>query len=146
MPRSSEYQTKQRTQILEYLAEHGSTHMTAAELLIALNTSGTPIGSATVYRQLEKLEAQGLVRRYTLDDRGSACWQYAGEESEHGSCHQHFHLKCTACNRLFHLNCEHLQEIQSHVSAEHDFAIDPSRTVFYGVCGSCRSTDVTQTK
>ena len=80
MPRSGEYQTKQRAQILQYLASHSSAHMTAAELLIALNTSGTPIGSATVYRQLEKLEAQGLVRRYALDDRGSACWQYAGAE------------------------------------------------------------------
>lgn len=142
MPRSGEYQTKQRAQILQYLASHSSAHMTAAELLIALNTSGTPIGSATVYRQLEKLEAQGLVRRYALDDRGSACWQYAGAEAENGICHQHFHLKCTVCNTLFHLHCDHLHEIADHVAAEHGFAIDPARTVFYGVCGSCRADEV----
>lgn len=83
-----------------------------------------------------KLEAQGLVRRYSLDDRGSACWQYTGgaEESE---CGAHFHLKCLRCGELYHLDCDHLQEIADHVRKDHGFAIDPSRTVFYGVCEAC---------
>ena len=82
MPRGGGYQTKQKAQVLRYLEAHSRQHITAAELLIALNTGGVQIGSATVYRQLEKLEAEGLVRRYALDDRGSACWQYAGAEAK----------------------------------------------------------------
>jgi Fur family ferric uptake transcriptional regulator len=140
MPRRSGYQTKQKTQVLSYLRKHASEHITAAELVFALNTEGEPIGAATVYRQLEKLEAEGLVRRYALDDRGSACWQYAGDEAQSGTCHSHFHLKCTVCGTLFHLNCDHLHEIAHHVAAEHGFEIDPARTVFYGVCEKCRTT------
>ena len=139
MPRGGGYQTKQKTLVLQYLEAHSTEHITAAELLIALNTGGKPIGSATVYRQLEKLEAEGLVRRYALDDRGSACWQYAGAEAKAGTCRQHFHLKCMVCGTLFLLNCDHLHEISRHVAAEHDFLIDPARTVFYGVCGACRA-------
>lgn len=144
MPRGGGYQTKQKAQVLQYLEAHSAEHITAAELLIALNTSGAAIGSATVYRQLEKLEAQGLVRRYALDDRGSACWQYAGAEAKAGTCRNHFHLKCTVCGTLVHLNCDHLHEIAHHVAAEHDFIIDPARTVFYGICGACSAASQTK--
>ncbi|MBP0966013.1 MAG: transcriptional repressor, partial [Oscillospiraceae bacterium] len=98
-------------------------------------------GAATIYRQLEKLEQDGLVRRYTLDDRGSACWQYGGAEAKEGTCRSHFHLKCTECGSLIHLDCGHLHEIAHHVEADHGFYIDPSRTVFYGICAKCRGTD-----
>ena len=104
MQRKGGYQTKQKTQILAYLQENRAKHMTAAELLHLLTENGTPIGAATVYRQLERLEADGLVRRYALDDRGSACWQYVDENQD---CCSHFHLKCTVCGTLFHLDCNH---------------------------------------
>lgn len=139
MPRRNEYQTKQGTQLLDYLRSHAGRHITAAELIQALAAEGTPMGAATVYRRLEKLEAQGLVRRFALDDRGSACWQYIDPEAPQSDCHAHFHLKCTVCGELFHLDCDHLQEIASHVETDHGFAIDPSRTVFYGVCAKCNT-------
>ena len=137
MPRKSGYRTKQKEQMLAYLETHPQQHVTAAELLHALTENGTPVGTATVYRQLERLEAEGLVRRYSLDDRGSACWQYAGDAAQGGACHSHFHLKCTACGVLIHLDCTHLHEIATHVAADHGFSIDPARTVFYGVCERC---------
>ena len=140
MPRVGGYQTKQKAQVLQYLETHSRQHITAAELLIALNTGGVQIGSATVYRQLEKLEEQGLVRRYSLDDRGSACWQFAGEGAQ-SACHSHFHLKCTVCGRLIHLDCGHLQQIANHVAEEHGFQINPARTVFYGTCGDCSGAE-----
>ena len=137
MPRKTGYQTKQKSQILAYFAAHSGDHITAAALLHALNQQGASIGAATVYRQLEKLEAEGLVRRYALDDRGSACWQYTGGENT--VCRHHFHLKCTECGTLFHLDCGHLHEIADHVATEHGFQIDPARTVFYGICDQCRN-------
>lgn len=138
MTQRKSYQTRQKAQILSYLESHPERHITAAELLVALAKSGTPIGSATVYRQLERLEAEGLVRRYALDDRGSACWQFAGADDDHGDCCSHFHLKCTSCGTLFHLDCDHLHGIAAHVQSDHGFTIDLSRTVFYGICEHCK--------
>ncbi len=143
MSARGEYQTKQGAQLLEYLKCHAERHITASELLHALAENGTPMGAATVYRRLEKLEAQGLVRRFTLDDRGSACWQYADPDAPDANCHAHFHLKCTCCGELFHLDCDHLQEIASHVQSDHGFSIDPSRTVFYGICAPCAKKGIT---
>lgn len=134
MAKRTEYQTKQKACLLDYLRSNADRHVTAGELLRALADRGTPLGAATVYRQLERLESEGLVRRYTIDDRGSACWQYADGSTE---CHTHFHLKCTACGTLFHLDCAHLNEIAAHVAADHGFQIDPGRTVFYGLCAAC---------
>lgn len=141
MQRRGGYQTKQKTLILSYLESHPEQHITAADLLHALTENGTPMGAATIYRQLEKLEQEGLVRRYSLDDRGSACWQYGGAEAKAGTCHSHFHLKCTECGKLIHLDCDHLHEIAHHVAEDHGFFIDPSRTVFYGICEECRGNE-----
>ncbi len=135
--RKGEYQTKQKAQVLAYLETHAERHVTAGELMQALNDQGTPVGAATVYRQLERLESQGLVRRYSLDDRGSACWQYGGSEAKAGTCHSHFHLKCICCGVLIHLDCEHLSGITEHVRSDHGFTIDPARTTFYGLCKAC---------
>ena len=134
MARRSEYQTRQKACLLEYLESNAERHITAGELLRALADRGTPLGLATVYRQLERLESEGLVRRYTVDERGSACWQFAGGSEE---CRSHFHLKCTQCGELFHLDCGHLSEIAAHVAKDHGFLIDPGRTVFYGICEGC---------
>ncbi len=135
MQRRGGYQTRQKAQILAYFQAHAAAHLTAAELVQALAENGTPIGSATVYRTLERLEAEGQVRRYTLDERGGACWQYAGQQQ----CQSHFHLKCIECGALFHVDCEYLQGISAHILAHHGFTVDHSRTVFYGLCEHCSS-------
>ena len=137
MARNGAYQTKHKAQLLAFLAQNADRHLTAAEVQLALSGNGTPIGAATVYRQLERLEAEGIVRRYLLDDRGGSCWQYIGDAAQAAQCRTHFHMKCTVCGRLTHLDCGHLHEIAHHVAAEHDFTIDVSRTVFYGICGAC---------
>ena len=31
-----------------------------------------------------------------------------------------------------------LEELQTHLYAEHSFRLDPTRTVFYGLCDACR--------
>ena len=144
MARSSAYQTKQKSQLLRFLEENAERHLTAAEVQLALSSSGTPIGAATIYRQLEKLESQGIVRRYLLDDRGGSCWQYIGNAEQAALCRTHFHLKCTVCGQLLHLDCDHLNEIAEHVAAEHNFRIDVSRTIFYGVCAACAEKEETQ--
>ena len=56
-------------------------------------------------------------------------------------CHKevsHFHLKCEKCGTLIHLECHDLEQLSSHLMAEHGFALDPFRTVFYGLCENCR--------
>lgn len=132
------YKTKQREYVLNAMQESGRRHVTAAELVHMLQDSGKSVGLATVYRNLEQLVEEGLVRKYTLDERTGACYQYVGKN---GACQNHFHLKCVRCGELFHVDCAYMNDLGTHLLKEHDFAIDHTKTVLYGVCGKCREKE-----
>jgi Fur family ferric uptake transcriptional regulator len=138
MQRPANYQTKQRQAVLKYIVSLEGAHATAAQIVKHFAQEATPIGRTTVYRHLEKLTADGQIRRYTTDGISGACYQYI---SDHEDCQFHAHLKCEGCGELQHLECDQLSEIQHHFSASHSFTVDPLKTVFYGKCGECAGKD-----
>ena len=132
------YKTKQGERILETLIRNEDRHLTAEEICVLLKEEGAAVGTATVYRNLEKLVAEGTIRRYRLDEGESACYQYIGD----GSCHEHFHLKCLGCGEVIHLECDYLDELNSHLLEHHSFHLDRTKIVLYGLCSVCRSKEV----
>ena len=156
MKRDSGYNTKQKEKLLDYLIKNKEKHTNVQEISAFLNAEGTPVGVATIYRQLDKLVDKGIVRKYAFDGKTVlqhaiskqadadviimiACGERANEvvEISERGCHNHFHLKCLSCGRLIHLDCDHLAEISDHIAKEHGFQIDSSQTVFYGICSNC---------
>jgi Fur family ferric uptake transcriptional regulator len=129
------YNTKQKESILELLCTFQNQHFTAADLGKKLEENGTPVGTATIYRFLEQLTEEGFIRKYTLDGKASACYQYMGNQA---ACKEHFHLKCLSCGTLFHVQCEFLDNVQSHILQHHHFQIDHTKTVLYGYCQNCQ--------
>ena len=135
MNSSGGYKTKQRQAILDYLIDYKTSHVTVSNISEHLEKEGARVGVTTIYRHLDKLLEQGLVRKYQVDGTTSACFQYADQGSE---CMEHFHLKCEKCGRLIHLNCSKTAELCRHIFEKHDFEIDFFRTVFYGLCSECK--------
>lgn len=129
------YTTKQSTRILECLEENKARHLTADEVYSILCSNGISVGRTTVYRHLEKLYSDGIIRKFTLGDSTSACYQLASKEEE---CHNHYHLKCTACGELIHAECDFLNELSEHIFKDHNFTVDGEKTVLYGICEECR--------
>ena len=132
----SKYKTKQREQLLSYLAENPRTHFTAADICEHFRLGGQKIGTATVYRQLERLISEGQVKKYQLGEGESACFEYIGDGSDDVLC---YHLKCESCGKLLHLQCREITGFERHITEQHGFLIDPRRTVFYGLCEACRA-------
>ena len=132
------YKTKQRQAILDYLMENKDKHVTAASISEHLEKEGARVGTTTIYRHLDKLLEQGLVRKYMIDGTTSSCFQYADQQ---GKCKEHFHLKCGKCGKLIHMNCSHFEELYEHILEDHGFEIDFFRTVFYGICRDCKKTE-----
>lgn len=124
------YTTKQRQAVLRCLEARDGEALSPAELTEALRRGGTPVGLATVYRQLEQLEAAGAIHRIQTED--GALYQYCPHPS-HGC----FLLRCEDCGRVMHLDCGHLQTLYSHLAAAHHFQVDPRRTVLTGRCAVC---------
>lgn len=130
-----EYSTKQRSAVLDFLKENNA-HVTASDIVFHLKELGVNVSTATVYRTLEKLEGEGVVRKMFIDQGHSACYQYVDE----GACAEHFHLKCIKCGRLIHLSCDFLREMESHIFDDHGFTVSSGRTVIYGICDVCGGT------
>lgn len=128
----ADYKTKQRELILSYLKNTDHPHVSAGDIAAHLR-SVSSVGTATVYRQLEKMVEAGLVRKYNLD--GGACYQYVGSAE---GCREHFHLKCLGCGTLIHVDCDFLCGLGPHILEHHGFEVDNSRTVMYGMCRECR--------
>lgn len=128
------YQTKQRQMILNCLMQNAGRHLTVDEVSDCLRTQGSTVGKTTIYRYMEKLTGEGMVRKFALPGVTGTCYQLIPED---GACNRHFHLLCVKCGRLIHLECRYLQEVERHIQEEHRFAVNSSRTVFYGVCDAC---------
>ena len=126
-----EYSTKPRALILEILSK-AQGHISAKEIIAQLKNHGQAASTATVYRTLSMLEAQGVVKKMTVGT-GSACYQYMSERA----CQEHFHLKCTECGALIHLSCEFLHLLENHIFEKHAFTISSGKTVIYGKCAKC---------
>ncbi|MDR3207406.1 MAG: transcriptional repressor [Oscillospiraceae bacterium] len=138
MHRPTSYHTRQGEAILAYLASLEGGHVTVEQIAAHLDGQGAGVGVTTIYRHLDKLAADGRVRRYTLDGAAGSCYQYVDDWTP---CREHFHLKCEACGGLYHLRCDTLGELADHVAQEHGFQIDPMKTTFYGLCRNCRARD-----
>lgn len=129
------YKTKQKEIILDYLKSNEDSHVTIDEVFNYLSEQGNKVGRTTVYRHMEKLADDGVLRKYYIEEGIGSCYQYIGERED---CHQHFHLKCTECKELIHLKCSYLEDLNNHILKDHNFKINNTKTVFYGICENCR--------
>ena len=121
------YKTKQQDFLFSYLKEMKGQHFTAEEVREHFESKNIQIGIATIYRQLEKLVADGTLQKYFIDEHSAACFEYSGEDCSAEI--PHFHLKCEECGNLFHLECDDLEGLSNHLRNEHGFSLNPYRTV-----------------
>ena len=133
------YKTKQREEILAFFRQHPGQHLTAGQLCAALDG----VSKATVARLLARLVQEGALRRYTLRGGQAACYQYSGG---HLHCQEHYHIKCTQCGRLFHVQSPAMNRVAGELKEQQGFTLDSSMTVLYGICRECAEKGDTTTK
>lgn len=129
------YMTRQQQAVLKCIESCPGGRATAMDLMQMLRQEGQTVGLSTVYRQLEKLVAQGKVHKLLTEE--GACYQYC-DKTVHRDC---FLLQCEGCGAIFHMDCSHLGELYGHLLESHGFAINSRRTMFYGLCGKCREAE-----
>lgn len=132
--KQTNYKTKQKTAILQCVEKMGDKHFTIDIICKKLSSKGEGAGRTTVYRYLETLTEEGILRKFVMPQGESSCYQYVGQQAE---CHEHFHLKCEKCGSLIHMQCEEMNSIAEHIKSHHGFALNPLKTVIYGICEDC---------
>ncbi|MDR2149244.1 MAG: transcriptional repressor [Spirochaetaceae bacterium] len=133
--RPAKYHTRQGQSILDYMQSMSDSHVTINQVTRYFDGLNETIGQTTIYRHLEKLTADGKIRKYTLPNGKGACYQYISSDQ----CREHLHLKCEICGTLIHAEGDLLSEIDQQLLTNHDFQINMLKTVFYGTCKKCLS-------
>lgn len=127
------YDTKQSKLVYNFLENNPQKHFSAEEVYFAIIEAGNNIGRTTVYRQLDRLARENKVRKFSSGDKDACCYQFESE-----NCHNHYHLRCSCCGTLIHMECDFLDKLSQHIFNNHKFKIDGTRTVLYGICQNCR--------
>ena len=125
------YKTKQKD-IVERFFKENEGCFKVDDIYNFLINNGEKIGKVTIYRQVEKLLEESVIRKFT-DDRNGAYYKLV----ERHDCDSHFHLKCIKCGDITHLDCDKIGSIFRHINKEHNFKVDLSKTVLYGLCNNC---------
>lgn len=141
MAKKAQYKTRQMTELLTFLKSVQGNHVTVSDICDHFQSEGIAVGTATIYRNLEKMVKEGLVAKYVVEGTSSACFEYIGtlEGCERSVC---FHCKCEKCGKLIHLQCNEVGSLRQHLLEYHDFEMNSLRTVFYGICRECRESDI----
>ncbi len=128
------YNTKQKTAIMQCIRLMKDKHFTIDTLCELLVKNGEAAGRTTVYRFVEKLSDDGVLRKYIMPQGESTCYQYVDKDKH---CHEHFHLKCEKCGDLIHIDCSEMNSLSEHIKHHHGFRLNPFKTVIYGICEGC---------
>lgn len=121
------YNTEQRNAIDSLLEEGGD--YSCDEIVQILQRKKTPVSTPTVYRHLKALHEKGIVNSYYVG--GKVRYKLVGEDSDTAI------LKCTSCGQTFLLDCIDLLKFKHHIKTHHNFTIDTSSLIFYGICDKC---------
>ena len=98
-----------------------------AEITNYLYSQGISPNKTTIYRNLEKLEKEGLIKKVILSDH-KQFWEMAQTNPDH----QHYHLICQKCEKI---ECRDLdQNFQPQLS---NFQTQKTELNLYGFCHNC---------
>jgi len=120
--------TKQRLTLLNEL-KSVKDHPTADELFQRVRETLPRISLATVYRNLELLSEQGLIK--TIEMPGMP-------RRYDGDVYPHYHLRCVECNRVVDIDSRVVPDISSVIRQTGHYEILAMRLEFDGICEECR--------
>lgn len=123
--------TRQRQVVLEVLRKTTS-HPTADEVYIMAREKLPNISLGTVYRNLETLTEQGLIKRIELaDDRMRF----------DGNTEIHYHICCIRCGRVEDVPAEPFGAIEDIAKSISDYRITGHHIEFAGICPECQQKE-----
>ena len=123
------YNTNQRQIIVDFLSKNADEQYTIEQ--IALNTE--QVGKSTVYRLINKMVDEGIVRRTVKGNSRQFLYQYAAA----AGCASHLHMKCRECGKILHMDDERSKDLMNILHESTKFDLDIKETLLMGTCETC---------
>ncbi len=125
------YNTKQKNLLIDFFKNNPDKCFNAKQII---ECNELKMGQATVYRMLSRLSNEGIIKKFISESDG--CSSYRLNDCD--GCDCHFHLKCLKCGEFIHTDCDLMGEIGTHLAKDHNFVMDNSKTIIYGLCKGCK--------
>lgn len=119
--------SRQRETILNTLKEN-VVHPTAEYLYEVLKKENSSISLATLYRNLNQLAENGIIKK--IDGLESS------SHYDHNT-HEHYHFICDKCKKVFDISADVAPDLVKKAQEETGFTIMGSDIVFHGICKDC---------
>lgn len=122
--------TIQRSLVFEAVNKLQS-HATADEIYEKVVTEHPNVSRATVYRNLKLLSETGYIRKIEIP---------GGADRFDHLCHDHCHVKCEKCGRVFDVDMEYITGIEKNIKDDRGFKFTGYDILFRGVCPDCQGS------
>lgn len=122
--------TIQRSLVLETVNKL-QYHATADEIYEAIVTEHPNVSRATVYRNLKLLSEIGYIRKIEIP---------GGADHFDHQCHDHFHVQCEKCGRVFDVDMEYITGLEKRIKDNRGFVFTGYDILFWGICPDCQES------
>ena len=120
--------TRSQERVL-HLLQHHDRAVSAQDIHSELRNSEKSVGLATVYRSLETLKLQGLIKALTLPN-GETIYSVTPADRHH--------LNCLNCGKSLPIDCCPIHDLGNQLSKQHQFQIYYHTLEFFGMCSQCQ--------
>lgn len=123
-------QTIQRSLVLKAVNKL-QCHATADEIYEEIVKEHPNVSRATVYRNLNLLSETGHIRKIEIPG-GADCFDHL--------CHDHCHVKCEKCGRIFDVDMEYVTGLEKNIRNDRGFSFTGYDIIFRGICPNCQKS------
>ncbi|MCE5177311.1 MAG: transcriptional repressor [Caldisericales bacterium] len=123
--------TVQRMAVFEELKKM-LTHPTADELYIKVKHKLSGVSLSTVYRNLEILCEEGLIKRLQFS---------SGQTRYDATLSIHYHIRCIECGRVGDIDFEQTRRIIELANKRSDYEVLDCKLEFIGICPKCQKNE-----
>jgi Fur family transcriptional regulator, ferric uptake regulator len=128
--------TRSQDRILQLLKQCDRA-MSAQDIYVELRTRDRGVGLATVYRALESLKLEGIIQGRTLPTGESL---YSCVQADR------HHLTCLHCGESIPIDECPVEQLETRLESLHQFKIYYHTLEFFGVCLTCASKAVNNSR
>lgn len=122
--------TDQREAVWDELSSNDD-HRDAEQIFTALKKSGVNVSRATVYRTIDVLVKNNMVRKLDLGD-GRSLYEHKIDPSHHD------HLVCIQCGRIEEFMVDEIEKLQDQVADKFGYKLVRHIHQLFGLCSACR--------
>lgn len=122
--------TNQREAVWEEILSTDE-HRDADEIYMAIRQNGISVSRATVYRTIDVLVKNNMVRKLDVG-MGPSKFEHKMDA------HHHDHIICVKCGRIEEFMVDKIEELQDRVAEEYGFKLVRHIHQLFGLCEDCQ--------